>query len=80
MILLFGKPPGVPCPPNNPHCNGNAPDVPLDDPYFIIAMILIAIMFALIKLKIINMEKIYGTISRFLFGDKSCMPSELRGF
>jgi len=44
MMLLFKKPPGVPCPPRNPHCNGNAPDVPLDNPYFIFIMIVIAIL------------------------------------
>lgn len=45
----FSKPPGVPCPPNNPHCNGNAPDVPLDNPYFIYGMMIIAVLFIAYK-------------------------------
>lgn len=28
-MLLFNKPPGVPCPPNNPHCQGDVPSVPI---------------------------------------------------
>jgi len=40
----FSKPPGVPCPPNNPHCGGDVPSVPIDSLYFIIAMVIIAIL------------------------------------
>lgn len=42
--MAFDKPPGVPCPPRNPHCQGDVPSVPLDNPYFILAMFVIAIL------------------------------------
>lgn len=40
----FGKPPGVPCPPNNPHCQGNdVPSVPIDNIWFIAILFVLGI-------------------------------------
>lgn len=70
--------PPHPQPPNNPHYN--VPDVPIDNPIFIVTLIILGIILILIKLKIIDMKKIYTIISNFLFGKKSCMPDELKSF
>lgn len=74
------KPPHPPHPepPHNPHYN--VTDVPIDNPIFIITLIILGIILILIKLKIIDMKKIYTIISNFLFGQKSCMPDELKSF
>lgn len=72
--------PPHPCPPNNPHCNGNIPGVQIDNPIFIVTLIILGIILILIKTKIIDMKKIYTIISNFLFGNKSCMPDELKSF
>lgn len=38
----FSKPPGVPCPPNNPHCQGEIPNVPIEN-YLFMAIIIVLI-------------------------------------
>lgn len=38
----FSKPPGVPCPPNNPHCHGAIPDAPIEN-YLFMAIIVVLI-------------------------------------
>lgn len=40
----FSKPPGVPCPPNNPHCHGDVPSVTIQSD--ILAIILAVAIFA----------------------------------
>lgn len=39
----FSKPPGVPCPPNNPHCQGNEiPEMPIDN--WVIATVIVILI------------------------------------
>lgn len=44
MKMGFSKPPGVPCPPNNPHCQGNVPSVSIQSD--ILTIILVVAIFA----------------------------------
>lgn len=43
----FSKPPGVPCPPSNPHCHGDVPSASIDNPVFIQIMIIVAVLLIL---------------------------------
>jgi len=77
--MSFGKPPGVPCPPNNPHCQGLPEALPIYNPYFIIFTIIAGIILILIKLKIINMRTLFNKLSTFLWGEKPFRWGELKG-
>jgi len=48
------KPPNVPCPPRNPHCNDIIDSVSIDNPVWIIAIIAGIIIYLLIKKKLIR--------------------------
>lgn len=52
----FSKPPGVPCPPRNPHCNGNVPDVTIQSDILTIILVvaIFAYMFWIFKNRIKN--------------------------
>lgn len=48
----FGKPPGVPCHPNNPHCQGLEPvAASIDNPIFIIFAIVVISIYAYFVIK-----------------------------
>jgi len=55
--MTFGKPPGVPCPPRNPHCHDIIDSVPIDGPIRIIAIIAGILTYLLIKKKLIKMTR-----------------------
>lgn len=43
----FSKPPGVPCPPNNPHCQGDVPSVPIQSDILTIILVLAILVYVL---------------------------------
>lgn len=65
---------------NNPHCKLG---VSINNPYFIVFMIVAGSFLILHKLKIINMKtlfnRFYDQVSTFLFGAKSFKWGELKG-
>lgn len=80
----FSKPPGVPCPPNNPHCQGDVVSASIDNPIFMVLLIILISIFILHKLKRINMKNIFerfcDSVTNFLSGRKSFAPNELKSF
>lgn len=80
----FSKPPGVPCPPNNPHCQGDIPSVNIDYPIFMVLLIILISIVVLHKLKIIKMKNIfenfYDSVTNLLSGGKSFATNELKSF
>jgi len=64
---------------NNPHCK-SVISVSIQSDILTILLIIAGILLVLNALKIINMRKIYDSISKLLFGGKSCMPNELKSF
>lgn len=76
----FGKPPGVPCPPNNPHCQGLEPVAASIESNLLTTILIIAgILLVLNALKLINMKTLFKKISTFLWGEKSFRWGELKG-
>lgn len=55
--MAFSKPPGVPCPPNNPHCQGLEPPGASIENWIIVAVIVIAIC-VVVLIKIYKHENI----------------------
>jgi len=64
---------------NHPKCRAQPDAAPLDNPYFILIMIVAGIVLILIKLKIINMKNLFNKVSTFLWGEKSFRWGELKG-
>lgn len=51
-IMGFSKPPGVPCPPNNPHCNGELPQaLPIENYYLAVIVIILICLYVFYKIK-----------------------------
>lgn len=77
----FSKPPCVPCPPNNPHCQGLEPvAASIESNLLTIILIIAGILLVLHALKIINMKTLFNKVSTFLWGEKSFKWGELKGF
>jgi len=45
----MSKPPNVPCPPRNPHCNDIIDSVSIDNPVWAIAVVVLIIIYLIFK-------------------------------
>jgi len=52
--MTFGKPPGVPCPPRNPHCGDIIDKVTIDNWVWILIAVAGILIYLLIKKKLIR--------------------------
>jgi phosphotransferase system glucose/maltose/N-acetylglucosamine-specific IIC component len=57
LVMGFSKPPGVPCPPNNPHCQGDVPSVIIDSEFWTYIGILIAVIIGSVFIYFYNKRK-----------------------
>lgn len=68
------------CLQNPKRCKDNISSVSIESNLLTTILIIAAFFLVLNALKLINMKTIYLAIQKALFGNKSCMPNELKGF